>query len=424
MKRITVIAAAAAALLLLASCNTTGGGPSPSTIAGTVVGAFNAPVVGATVTIGTASTTTDTTGAFSIDNVTPPYDVTVSNAANHWAHVFVGLTSTSPTLLPYGALAGPTPSVTSSATVGGTITGGTTIDSTHPVEVCLEGVTEQVFGCTTLTSSSSYSISAGWLSTSNVAVKVHAIQMVLPSAGAMPSGYAGYGVTGGSTTLVPGGTYSQNLALGSAPTTASLSGTVTAPSSVTSGGVLVFLRLSPQFVIPLADMNLTGASTPYSLSVPAPAGSSYQLVAVGTTSGAPSLRWKASVPAGSGQDLTLPDRPTTVSPPSSAGPGDTFTVGNTGGAPLTVVFFPSTSSTAPVLAVTTSGTSVTMPSVLPVASGTTYGWGAIVNPGESLGQAAGDWIAGYLGLTATSGQLVGADGSFAVSATGSTFTVP
>jgi hypothetical protein len=65
-----------------------------------------------------------------------------------------------------------------------------------------------------------------------------------------------------------------------------------------------------------------------------------------------------------------------------------------------------------------------MPSVLPVASGTTYGWGAVVNPGESLGQAAGDWIAGYFGLMATSGELIGADGSFAVSDTGATFTVP
>jgi hypothetical protein len=367
--------------------------------------------------------TSDATGAFSIDNVTPPYDVTVSNTTANWAHVFVGLTSTSPTLFPYGAVAGTTLPA-SSATMNGTITTGTTIDSTHPVEVCVEGLSEVVVGCQTLTSSNTYSITANWASTANVSVKVHALQMVLPSAGAMPSGYAGYAAYTGSTTMVPGSTYSQNVTLGAAPSTAALSGTITAPSGLASGGVLVFLRLTSRFTIPIGNVSLAGTSTAYSATVPAMSGASYQLVALGSATGIMSGKWQTSVAAGSGRDLTLAAAPTVASPPSSAGPGDTFSVGNTGGAPLTVVFFPATAGAGPVLAVTTSGTSVTMPNTLPVASSTVYHWGAIVNPGESLDQATGDWIGGYYSLLSTAGAGLASDGGFAANTGPFSFTVP
>ena len=430
MKRSATFVAAAAVLLLLASCNTTpggGGGPTTSTVNGTLVGILDTPVAGASVTIGSTTVTSDAAGAFSIDNVTPPYDVTVSSTADNWAHVFVGLTSTSPVLLPYGAVANSSPP-SSTATMGGTITTATPIDSTHPVEVCLEGVSETVFGCDTLTSSATYTINADWASTANVAVRVHALQMTLPSSGAMPNGYAGYAVSSSSTTMVPGTSYSRNLTLGAAPGVAAISGTITAPSSVTSGGMSLFVRLSPQLLIPLGDLNLTGTSTSYAATVPAFTGGSYTLLAMGVGSNITSARWSTGLTAGSGRDLAVAAAPTVASPPASAGPGDTFTVGNTGGAPLTVIFYPASASTGPVLAVTTSQSSVTMPSTLPVASGTAYDWMPIINPGESLDQVSGDWLSGlYLLLSSFGPYSLDTNGSFATLAifgTPPSFTVP
>jgi hypothetical protein len=422
-KRTGIIAAVATCLLLLlAACSTTGGGPTPSTIDGTLVGLLGMPVVGATVTIGTTSTTSDAAGNFSIDNVTPPYDVTVSNTAANWAHVFVGLTSTSPTLQPAGAFIGGPPSL-STATITGTVTTGTTIDSTHPVEVCLEGVSVMVLGCDVLSSPGSYSINANWASTANVAVRVHALQMIVPSSGALPTGYVGYGVSSSTTTMVPGGSYSRNVSVGAVPGTSTLAGTITAPSGTSSTAYEVYARISPRLAIPLGSDSFTGTSAPYSATVPAIGGASYNLLAVGSTSSTWTAEWKVALTAGTGRDLTLAAVPT-ATVPSSAGPGDTFTVNNTAGSPLTVVFGP-TSSSEPTLVVTTGDASVTMPSVLPITSGSTYTFNAIINPGESLTQASSDWFGGYFNLFLLNGAALTTDGGFAAQISGGpTFTVP
>lgn len=425
MKRFGIIAGVAATLLLLASCGLlSGGGGGPTTINGTLVGILGVPVAGASVTIGSTTVTSDSSGSFSIANVTPPYDVTVSSTANNWAHVFVGVSATSPVLLPAGAIAGGLPPM-SQATMAGTILTGTTIDTTHPVEVCLEGVTELVVGCQTLTTSGSYSITANWPSTANVAVKVHALQITLPSAGALPNGYTGYAVSAASTTMVPGNSYTQTLTLGTAPGVASLSGTITTPSGLTTQGLLVLARLSPTFVIPLGQLNLSGTSTAYAATVPTLSGASYIVVALGSNSAGLTAEWKVNLAAGSNRDVTVGGLPTVTAPPSSAGPGDTFTVGNTAGAPLTVVFTPNTSGAGPILAVTTSQSSVTMPSVLPVTSGTVYKWAPVINPAETLDQSTSDWLGGFFSLLGAGGATLDADGGFAYLQSGvPTFTVP
>ena len=388
-----------------------------------MVGILGAPAGGVTVTIGSRTVTSDTSGAFSVPDVTPPYDVTVSSAADNWAHVFVGLSSPTPTLLAAGAIAGSTPTA-SNATVAGTISTTTPIDATHPVEVCVEGVSTEVVGCKTLTTSNSYSITARWASTANVAVRLHALQMTLPSSDALPTGYEGYAFSSSSTTFVPGGSYSRNLTLGSAPSTTSISGTVTAPAGLTSESVLVLARLTPYFVIPLGEGAFTGTSMPYTAAVPAFGGSSYTILAGGSASGALTSRWRTGLTAGTGRNVTLAPLPTVTSPPSIAGPGDTFTVGNTGGAPLTVMFTPQSSS-APTLAVTTSQASVVMPSTLHVPSGSGYDWTPFVNPGETLSQASSDWLEGLYGLLTAGGLNVKADGGLAmILMSAPSFTVP
>lgn len=421
MKRLGAFVLAGMAVLVLAACGTV----STPTIDGTVLTLANAPVVGATVTIGTTSTTTDANGAFSIAGVTPPYDVTVSSTSGNWAHVFVGLSSTTPTLSPVGALVGGPPA-TSTATIGGTIATGVPIDATHPVEVCVEGVTEAVGGCATVSSGTSYNVTARWLSTANVSVKVHALQMTVPSAGALPTSYHGY-YASASTTLVPSNSYTNDVTLIGAVSSTALSGTVTADASITSGQYLVMVQVAPNLLMPLGSAALTGATTPYTALVPTLTGATYTLYGSGSTSASGiSLSWRVDLTAGAGRDLTIAGVPTPASSPTSAGPGDTFPVTGTGAAPLTVVFVPSSSPTAPYLAVTTSGTSVVMPSTLPVPSGSVYNWTPVTNPGETLAQAATNGgVTAYFRLMAAQIFDQPFDGGFALGSGSSTsFTVP
>lgn len=438
MKRLAVVVIAAAALLVLAACNTTpagGGGTSPTTVTvqGTVIGLIGSPLANATVTIGSTSVTSDLTGTFSIANVTPPYDATVSSVSDNWAHVYRGLSTATPVLFPIAALGGGV-TVGSGATVTGTVTTSTAVSSTAPLVVCVEGASDEVFGCNTVTTpttptTADYSISAGWVSTANVAVRVHALQFARPTSSDLPSSYYGYAKTTGSTTLVPGNTYpSINLTLVTGVGSSALSGTVSVPSGYTSAGVLLMARLSPTLSIPLGSATLTGPGYTYSAQVPTFTGATYTLAAVaGSTMGTTNiqtLQWKQGLTAGANRDITLSTGATQVSMPASASAGDTFSVTG-GGAPLTVAFMPSSSPTAPRLAVTTSQTSVTLPGTLTIPSGSTYQVLTITNPGESLEQATSDWLDGYFSLLLTSGLATHQDGGFTMAAdSGATFTVP
>jgi len=185
----------------------------------------------------------------------------------------------------------------------------------------------------------------------------------------------------------------------------------------------VYARISPRLAMPLGGGSFTATSATYSATVPTIPGASYNLLGLGTTSTTATAGWRVSLTPGAGRDLALATVPT-ATVPSSAGPGDTFTVGNTGGSPLTVVFGPSSSS-QPTLVVTTGGTSVTMPNVLPITSGSTYTFNFVVNPGESLTQASSDWFGGYFNLFLLNGLAVSSDGGFAAQTSGGpTFTVP
>jgi hypothetical protein len=436
MKRLAKVVIVAAALLVLAACSSTpagGGGTSPTTVQGTVVGLIGSPLANATVTIGSTSDTSDLAGTFSIANVTAPYDATVSSVSGNWAHVYQGLSTATPTLFPIAALGGSV-TVASNATVTGTVTTSTTVSSTHPLVVCVEGVSNEVFGCDMLTTpttptTTDYSISAGWVSTANVAVRVHALQFARPTSSDLPSSYYGYARTTGSTTLVPGGTYPSNdLTLLGAIGSSTLSGTVSVPTGFTSVQVTLMARLSPTLSIPLGSAVLTGPGYTYSGHVPTFTGATFTLAAIsastaGTTT-IETLQWKQGLSAGANRDIALSAGATLASMPASASAGDTFSVTG-GGAPLTVAFMPSSSPTAPQLAVTTSRSSVTLPGTLAIPSGSTYRVLTITNPGESLEQAASDWLDGYFSLLLTSGMATHRDGGVTLASdSGATFTVP
>ena len=429
MKRLATFVVAATGLLLLAACSTTPSGGGPETIQGRVVGLLGSPLPNATVSIGSATATSDGTGAFSIPNVTPPYDATVSSVSGNWAHVYQGLSTATPILFPVGVLAGGT-TVTSNATVQGTVTTSVTASSTNPLVVCVEGVNVEVYGCNSYTTPTTattvdYSITAGWITTSNVAVRVHALQYARATSTSLPSSYYGYAKTTSTTTLVPGNTYSSiNLMLMGTMGSNALSGSLSVPAGFTSVGVMVMARVSPTLSIPLGSATLTGPGYAYTAQVPAFTGATSTVLAIGSATGKIALAWKQDLTAGTGRDVSLSQVPTVASLPASASPGDTFNVTGTTGAPLTVVFQPSASPTAPALAMTTSQSSVTLPSTLAIPSGSTYSVLTVSNPDESLDRASGDWLDGYYAVLATSGLAIHADGGATISSPTGTFTVP
>jgi len=257
MKHGVAFVVATAGSFLLAACGTTHSGGGPVTVQGTVVGLVGSPLPSASVSIGSVTTTTsDATSAFSIANVTPPYDATVSSVSGNLAHVYEGLSTATPTLFPVTALGGGV-AITSSATFAGTVTTSVAASGTHRLVVCVDGVTQEVYGGSTYTSPTTattvdYSLSVAWRSTANVAVRVHAVRYARASATDLPSSYYGYAKTASSTTLVPGTTCTSiNLSPFGAMGSNALSGTVSVPAGYTSAQVLLMVRVSPTLSIPL-----------------------------------------------------------------------------------------------------------------------------------------------------------------------------
>ncbi len=98
--------------LALSDAGTDATGPaSPITISGRVIDFFRHPVPGVPVTIGAREVLTDDDGAFTIADVTPPYDVSLIAAttvsaftSRYYAYVYQGLTRPDPTVQVYYGL--------------------------------------------------------------------------------------------------------------------------------------------------------------------------------------------------------------------------------------------------------------------------------------------------------------------------------
>lgn len=108
---------------LTATANITVNPPATINVSGTLIGINLQPVASAPVVITSGgtnlSTTTNATGVFSVSGVTPPYDATV--VTGNLSLIYKGLTCTNPTLVFLGVA----PGVSRSASLSGTVSGGT-----------------------------------------------------------------------------------------------------------------------------------------------------------------------------------------------------------------------------------------------------------------------------------------------------------
>lgn len=151
--------------LLLTGCAATGPGAGGATVDvdGVVVDRVGQPLAGIGVTVDDASwTVTGADGRFAFDDVVTPYDVTMFDAAEGWAHRTVGLTETDVELAPYPLFVEVELPGASTATVEGAF--AAPLGAGQRARVCVDGHDRSVLGCATVFAGLAlYAIEVQWM---------------------------------------------------------------------------------------------------------------------------------------------------------------------------------------------------------------------------------------------------------------------
>ena len=213
---------------LIACGGSGGGGPMPSiTVEGKVVDGVLRPIAGAAVKVGSQNAVSDSNGQFSISNVTPPYDLTVTVMSPTKVGVlFQGLGRADPTILVPGVHASQ-----NSGMVSGNLTGVYPLGTISEKTVIAWGSPEIPFlPPTTDVNTDPYTLDLTWVGPSSTTGTVHALQWQLDP-NHLPTTYTGYGTTP-SVTVTNSGTTNADVAM-SAPSASTIAGSITVPASFT-----------------------------------------------------------------------------------------------------------------------------------------------------------------------------------------------
>jgi len=213
-----------AALALLFGCGGDSGGGGSATISGKVVDDIGQPLANRTVLIGSISTTTDSSGAFTLKGVATPYDLTIlAPAPTKFASIYTGLTRTDPTVPDLSV----TDSPTMNATIKGTLSGGDPFPTAPDVvTVVTWGSMDQAFGGDFATTSS-YSFDVLWSSPATITGSVHALQWKIDDNSTVTD-YVAHGSKSGVSLTNAATVNGTDLSL-TAPTIDSVSVTATPP---------------------------------------------------------------------------------------------------------------------------------------------------------------------------------------------------
>jgi hypothetical protein len=377
------------------------------------------PAIGVSSQGGAASSGAD--GSFRLDGLSLPYDLTLaSDAGTGGMHVYEGLTTPTPVVVPqFSADPGPgTP--TRTANLDGSILGGAAVALDHVAVVCVEGQDFAVRGCDRLFSGDThYALAATWLGTPvEAAVRVHALYFERDTNG-LPVAYRGYGSVDG--VLSDGVPLTFDIALQPVPTTR-LQGSVALPAGMTLVTLQGYARFGPNLTLMVFLTPFVGS--PFDVLMPALPGMTYDVVAVATAGGtSSSLAWLR----GAGHDagtLSVPIPPSLVTPAPGATNVDfatPFAATDTGGV-RTFVWNPTVGG--PKVALTTARSSVTIPDParvgLPFAAGASGEWTVFgLGVDDVDGAGTRDLLAYYALMAAPTagGPGVDGDGSHTTSAT-------
>lgn len=334
------------------------------TVTGSVVALFGAPLSGASVSSQGVAAVTAADGSFTLAGLSVPYDVTVYSTADQWVHVFEGMTTSDPVLMPAGAALGSSPSFKSAA-LSGTLTGATVpVAAGHVMVVCAEGLSGPTYAsCDRLTpGDSTYSLTVSWNGAASEPIRVHALEYAVDGGG-IPTAYGGYGMA--ETTVTDGGTLTKDVALGAGPSSTTFTGAVSTAPGLTLSTAYASLRLSDNLSIAIAPFDPT---LPFSLPMPNLTNATFDAMVTATSaSTGQSAGWKVRSTGSAGM-VELGAPPVLITPP----PGSTdvtlatqFKAANEAGGVLTFIWM--SSGSAPAFAVTTAGDTATIPDVAGIA---------------------------------------------------------
>lgn len=367
------------------------------TVEGLVEGSLGEPISGATVVItGHGSTVTAADGSFSLEDVTVPYDITVLNAAQEWAHTFVGVTSASPELFPLTSLSAP-PAVPT-ATITGDLDAVVAPD--HQTQVCVQGTTVQVYGCTSVfEGNSQYTITINWIEGTDVEVRLRAVEVSTDALTSEPTAITGAAASA-PFNVTEGGAIDVDLVMGGPVAPANFTAIVSPDFTPASYNSAAMTHLTGSFTIGVTgfgdDSATMGVFTPFFSNA------TYTVAAGATTaSGGSSIEWRTGLAQGSSVEFEPPTPPTQVLPADMAtgvDHGTAFTVDNPGGGALTYQITPFVAG--PSYAITTLDTAVTIPDLSPhgltLPAASNYNWSVFGIPGVQDMEQAVTGL-GYLG---------------------------
>lgn len=395
------------------------------TVAGRVIGTNGQGVASVPVYVtGKTSTNTDASGNFSIASVTPPYDITVVDAANKRALVYKGLSRQDPTLTFFGS----TPGTARHGTIGGKISGGTFTPNQGASDV-----TKVVFaspevnaGVNTAVSGAFASLGLTWYGPTVTTGNLYALQFTADVNGfPVANGFKGYGTRVGIA-VNDGSTLNNQFDTLQAVGTTQFTGTVTVPSGYTLSQKSLSVRVSPTTLISLLTDNTPNAAV--SFYTPGIAGASLIVSSLATKAGAEALYFKTGIATGAtGVTLAMVAAPELSLPINGATAVDTtitFTwTAMTGGIHL-VAFTGGAGN--PTYYIVTSGTSASIPNLKPLGLGlpssASYQWSIdAFGPFAGADDAAG--ATGFLGAL-TNQALLTSDAFLGISTARSFTTSP
>ena len=347
----------------------------------TRVAATGIPVV----VTGQPSVITDSDGAFTVLNVTPPYDITVVDPTAKVATVYKGLTLATPSLVLWRN----TPYNRAAMSLSGFVTGGQSPYCAGLVCTTVFFESPEGYGITGTSSTGAYSMTTTFQSTAPVwrgpsatVGALHAFELQFPAGGSFPTGYLGYGEVP-NVTVADKGSFTQNVAM-SPIGTLTLAGSVVAPSgySVIEKQLILKLTAPDRVGLRLADDTSTNAG--FNFVGPEIHDSTFTVSVVagdakGTTGTVVHPRINATTTS---LDLEIPAGPALILPVNNAtglGLGTTFSWQPfTGGVNLLVVQPSSSSSSNPTFAVFTPEATASIPDLrsigLTLPSSAAYYW--------------------------------------------------
>lgn len=281
------------------------------TVTGTVRGGAQGVTVGL---VGKPSVTSGTGGTFTFTDVSPPYDLyTFGNTGFG--------TILTPTVFYFQGLTRPDPVVSSpqsglflfpigsSGTIAGSKSG--TTDATNPLTVVWDS------GGTVTVTPSSYSFSASWPKAATRAGTLYGFQFSKKATGA-PDVFTGYG-SSGQVTVSENTTNTVNLVM-AAPTTAALTGSITAPAGFPNPTITLTQQIGASNSIVL----WTGTTTAAAATIPLVSAGKAAMFATATLNGATTSFVHPALAAATDVTFALP-APSTQNAPLDQAVGVTAT---------------------------------------------------------------------------------------------------